>query len=468
MTTVPSLDLPPGVEPRAYQFAALDGARAAVRAGDRPVIVAPTGSGKTTCGAMVAFSAVRRGSPVLWIAHRRELLFQAKERLGQFGLRCGLILAGFEPDPQAPVQIAGIDTLRRRELPPARVVVLDEAHRARARTVEAVLKHYEGTGAALLAMTATPARGDGKGLAPLFTALVETVTGDDLRASGVLVPIRAYAPDVPDMRDVAVGVNGDYDDSQSAGVMVHLTGSIIDQWQKKAAGRKTLVFACTIEHSKLLRDRFLAAGIKAEHVDGTTPDDERAGIFQRLQSGETTVVSNVGVCTEGLDLPSLEAIVFARPTKSITLFLQSVGRGVRSSPGKDSCTLLDHAGNCLRLGHPEDPRVWTLEGVEQQQKKKDQKEGALCPQCTRVRKSGEATCPCGYEWPLSERREIEETDEDLAEVQRKPVATMAEKRTAYAEFVRVSKARGWKIGWARHRYREQFGVWPSRMKELEV
>ena len=465
-----AVNLPPGVEPRAYQFAGLDGARQAVKAGERPVIVAPTGSGKTTIAALVTASAVGRGSPVLWIAHRRELLFQARDRLEAFGLRCGLILAGKVPDPEAPVQIASIDTLRRRTLPPARVVILDECHRGRASTVKKVLEHYQASGAAILGLTATPQRGDGKGLKPVFTALVETVTGDELRVSGVLVPIRAFGLDDPDMAGVRTGADGDYDEGESAGVMAKLTGRVVEQWRKRAAGRRTLVFACTVDHSRALRDEFLAAGVAADHVDGETPKDERADKFRRLAAGEIHVLANVGICQEGIDLPALEAIVMARPTKSLTLFLQSVGRGVRCAPGKINCVLLDHAGNCQRLGHPEDPREWSLDG---EGRKAVKRKAAICPKCSRVRRPKEEVCPCGFRWPLSERRDLpEQTDVDLQEVGRqrpptKPNATPAEKRRAYGWLCRTACAKGYKIGWARHRYRAKFGVWPRGMSDLE-
>ena len=458
------LDLPPGIEPRQYQFDAWAGARAAVAQGERPVIVAPTGSGKTVCFALITLTAVHRGSPVLWIAHRRELIFQARDRLQSFGLHCGLILAGFDPDPGAPVQVASIDTLRRRPMPPAKIVLLDECHRGQARTVRKVLSYYQEQGSAICGATATPMRADGQGLKPVFTALVETVTGDELRASGVLVPIRAFAPDRPDLSSVKTTA-GDYNDEQSYGVMTHLSGRVVDTWLKHAQGRRTLVFACTIAHSRELEARFREAGVAVEHLDGETPNDIRAGIFRRLTAGETTVVCNCAVCVEGIDLPNLEAIVMARPTQSVTLFLQSVGRGVRCSPGKSDCLLLDHAGNCHRLGHPEEPRQWSLDG---RPKKKKERKLAVCPQCGAVRRPKQEVCECGFRWPLSEIREFDESDEDLQEIVRGDRATMEQKAEAYAQLVRQARQRGYKIGWARHRYREQFGVWPRGMKQIEA
>src|SRR5690606_5163971 len=192
--------LPPGIEPREYQLEAVARARVAVGtkgtdgALGRPCVVMPTGAGKTAVGSILAASAVGKGSRVLWIAHRRELCLQARERLESFGLRVGMILADEAPDAGAPVQVAGVLSLARRGFPPAEVVVIDEAHRGRAASYEKLVSHYRDAGAAVLGLTATPMRGDGRGLHPVFTSIVSTVTGDELRAQGILVPARVFAP----------------------------------------------------------------------------------------------------------------------------------------------------------------------------------------------------------------------------------------------------------------------------------
>lgn len=458
------LVLPPGIEPRPYQAAAVDAARAAVRQGRRPVIVMPTGAGKTTVGALVASSAVARGSGVLWLAHRRELVAQALERLRAFGLPVGVILAGEQADAAAPVQVASIATLSRRHLPPAQVVIVDECHRGRARTYEEILAQYPG--AAVLGLTATPQRGDGRGLAPVFNALVETVTAGELRASGVLVPARVFAPDVPSLAGVGVRA-GDFDDAGAALAMSGLTGSIVGHWRKLAASRRTLAFACTVEHSREIRDEFHLAGVPAEHLDGSTPNAERAGMLSRLRTGEIQVLVNVGVCVEGLDIPAVECIVLARPTRSVTLLLQAVGRGLRSSPGKTDCLVLDHAGNALRLGHPEEERAWTLTGKTDQGHVERAVRGAVCPECSRVRAPREAGCPCGFRWPAEAKPALVQRPGSLTELRKRARATPREERVrAYAELVGVAKRRGYSLGWAAHAYRERYGRWPHGLKHL--
>ena len=314
---------------RPFQAAALDRVRELLRAGIRRVLlVSPTGSGKTTIAAAVIDGARAKQGAVLFLAHRRELIDQCSARLDGAGVEHGVIQAGHPRAlPALPVQVASVQTLARRGLRPrATLIIVDEAHHARANTDEEIFSSY-GPDIPILGLSATPWRLDGRGLGEMFKEVVVAARVRELIAQGYLVSYTGFAYDTPDLRQVKK-TGSDYNERALELVMEgsKLAGNIIEQWLKHAAGKRTVVFAVSIAHSQHLVERFRAAGVAAEHVDGTMQARDRAAILGRLASGETTVVSNVNVLTEGWDLPQLEVCILARPTLSVGLYLQMVGR----------------------------------------------------------------------------------------------------------------------------------------------
>ena len=336
-----------------------DGAR-------RVLLVAPTGSGKTLMAAELVRLARGRDKRVLFLAHRRELIQQAHRKLYAAGIDAGIIQAGFEPRPEQPVQIASVQTLwarafrgTRSEKPSADLIVVDEAHHVRARTYQGILNSYPE--AAILGLTATPCRGDGRGLGNVFDALVECPPVQALIDLDFLVGTRVYAPSTPDLTEVRVE-RGDYVESQLAERVNtdQLVGDIVEHWHRLAAPRKTVVFATGVAHSIHIRDEFRRSGVLAEHIDGKTPAEERDAILARLSRGEIDLVTNCMVLTEGWDQPDVSCIVLARPTKHMGLYRQMIGRVLRPAPGKDYALVLDHAGATWQHGLVEEPVTWTL------------------------------------------------------------------------------------------------------------
>lgn len=303
----------PRLELRAYQRQAVEDVIA--KLDHRPILVSPTGSGKTT---MATEIVERLGVPTLWMAHRKELIDQAAERLEAHGLKTGIVMSGYDGDPEAQVQVASIQTLVRREKPPARLIVVDECHHAAADSYQNVLAEYPD--AHVVGLTATPFRLDGRGLGDLFGELVVAAWSDELCADGVLHKPRVWASKAPDLRGVRV-VAGDYNLGALAerSNTAELNADIVDTWRKHAAGRRTVAFAVDIAHSLAITKAFQDAGVTAEHLDGGTPRSERDDILDRLRAGKTLVVSNCMVLTEGWDLPALECAIIARPTASLNL-----------------------------------------------------------------------------------------------------------------------------------------------------
>ena len=376
---------------RPYQLAAIDEIRGHLRSGcKRVLLVSPTGSGKTTIASEMILAAMAKKSRVLFIAHRRELIDQAIARLAEHGVEAGAIMAG-RPKRCLPVQVASIQTIIRREFPPAEIVVVDECHHARANSHVKVLEHYRQS--AIIGLTATPWRTDGKGMSPMFEASVVAATPKELIASGHLCDYdgkKYLAPDLTGVRTVA----GDYDEEQLAIACAssRVVGDIIDRYMAHCAGQRGVVFASSIENSKHLVKLFCEKGIRAEHLDYTM-GAERAAIVGRVRSGETTLISNVGILTEGVDIPELRVCILARPTKSLSLYLQMVGRCMRPKADGSRALIHDHGENVERHGLPDADRDYSLTADAKKNRPKSLKN---CPVCFSYF-DGPWPCPkCGH------------------------------------------------------------------------
>lgn len=418
---------------RPYQVSG-DAAVAAARAEQpnaRILCVAPTGAGKTTLFGHWTLGEVARGGRVLVIAHRTELIAQARARLIAQGLPAadvGVVMADGRlvidgravqcARPHAPVQVCSIDTLRRRQLPRGvTLVVIDEAHRSLAKSYRDVCAAYPD--AAVIGVTATPYRGDGRGLGDLYNKLVVVTTPRDLMRDGYLAEPRVFShPHRADVSKVKT-VAGDYDQEQLAQECdkAELLGSIVEHWQKHLAGVRTVAFAVNVAHSRHIAEMFAAAGVPAEHLDGETHPTERAAILRRVDRGDTLVVVNCGVLVEGFDCPPIKGCILARPTKSAAVYVQQAGRVLRPWQGVTPI-ILDHAGCVLEHDLPHADREFTLEG--RKRRAKSSIAVKECRQCFGAIPSNAQVCPyCGavlVKADASKGRELVERDGQLVEV----------------------------------------------------
>lgn len=503
--------LPAGRLPlRDYQRKAVDDIIAALA--KRPILVSPVGSGKTT---MATEIVDRLGVPTLWLAHRKELIDQAAERLTAHGLSAGIVMSGYDSDPAAQVQVASVQTLVRRAKPPAGLIVVDEVHHAAADSYQGILEAYPD--AYIVGLTATPFRLDGRGLGDLFGELVIAAWTDELCSVGVLHKPRVWASKSPDLRGVRV-VAGDYNLGALAerSNTAELNADIVETWQKRATGRRTVAFAVDIAHSQAITEAFLQAGVPAEHLDGSTARTERDAILERLRRGRTQVVCNCMVLTEGWDLPALECAIIARPTASLNLHIQMIGRVMRACEGKDGAIVLDHAGNHHVHGLVTRRLNYTLS---------NEKVGfseplglRRCGECGLFYETSEPCCPeCGWAPAPADgagrnrpavhgEGELAEFDDTSFEYRRQawiqieaqrmaagykpgwsfyrfkdrfgmePVvadgelvdptdATFQQKRGVYRQYLLIADARGYQAGWAAYRFRDTFGHWPRGFVE---
>jgi superfamily II DNA or RNA helicase len=378
---------------------------ASMRAGQRRIMAqAPTGFGKT----VVAVEIIRRGREhgrrILFTVPRIDLIDQTVARLMSHGITDVGVIQGNHPmtAPHRPVQVASVQSLHNRDIPPANLVMIDEAH-LDFKFVREWMADPAWASIPFVGLTATPWT---KGLGRHCGELIVGSTTRELIDDGELSPFRVWAPsshlDLSKVRTVA----GDYHEGQLAAAMMSsnaLTADIVETWLKRGRGRPTLCFAVTLDHARHIRDRFTEAGVRVEYQDGDTPREERAAIKHRLEAGETEIIVSVGTLTTGFDA-DVRCIILARPTKSEMLFVQMIGRGLRLAPKgtvpKDFCLILDDSDNHTRLGFVTDIHHDELDdGTKKKPEAPKSKEALpkVCPQCQVLKPPKMATCPnCGF------------------------------------------------------------------------
>lgn len=413
---------------RDYQAAAAEDIRAAYRQGARaPLLVMPTASGKTVLFSYIAEQAGLRGSRVMILVHRRELLTQTSRTLDGFGIKHGLISAGISFAAGSSVQVASVQTLVRRMTRmrwTPDLIIVDEAHHATSKTTWGkVLAHYAT--AKVLGVTATPQRLDGQGLGTeeggFFNALVLGPSVAELTARGYLSPAVTFAP--PVRADIS-GVHtrcGDFASGELAAAMdkPRITGDAVAHYRAHCHGHPAIAFCASVAHAEHVAEAFRLAGFQAASVDGTMDVGTRTARISDLGSGRLQVLTSCDLISEGTDIPVVSAAILLRPTQSLALHLQTVGRALRLAPGKTHATILDHVGNSRRHGLHDDEREWTLSG-RQRSANGDAESAApvrQCERCYHVHRPAPRCPACGLLYPVQER-EIEEVAGTLEQIHR--------------------------------------------------
>lgn len=460
---------------RPYQTRLYDGLLREARAGHKAILaVLPTGGGKTVVASALMDNARAKGKSAWFICHRDFLIAQTAGTMKQFGLTHGYIAAGY-PEGVVPMMCVSVDTLRsrlHRTTVRPDLMIWDEAHHARA---ESWLKVWDwaGTSVTHVGLTATPQRLDGAGLGVIpgkpggFTAMVEGPTTAELMRLGQLSGYRAFAPGTPDLSGVRT-VGGDYDAHQLSEAVERsvIVGDVVDHWKRHAPGRKSVYFAVNISFSKRLAEAFEDGGVPALHIDGNTPSIERVAAARALAEGRIQVLVNVALMGEGFDLAAVagmdcnvECVGLVRPTQSLALHLQQIGRGLR--PKRQPCIILDHAGNVMKHGLPDDERFWSLDGRKKGPPRKTTVK--TCEVCLGVSPINATVCVCcGAPFLVKGRDGPDHVDGTLVEIDPKERARRMRDEVAAAPTLDALKAigakRGYKPGWA-------FFVWKARQAE---
>lgn len=437
---------------RPRQRQAVDDLRQAYRSGARaPILVAPTGFGKTATAAEIVRMSIAKNRSVWFLAHLKEILDDTSARLMAAGISHGQIRAGRAADYSKLVQVVGVATaVRRQRLPRPHLIIIDECHLAVAESYRRVIKAAGWP--LLMGLTGTPQRLDGRGLGEVFDLLVPTCSTAALIKEGLLAPVRVYAPPGADLSGIGRR-GGDFDQGQAGAILSRpaVVGDALSHWKKLCPGRRGVAFCTTVAHAQAVADQWRRAGYRAVAVHGGSDDDERREAVAGLRAGRLDLVACAQLWIAGVDVPEINTVIWLRPTQSLTAWLQGNGRGLRIAAGKRDLLILDHVGNCTRLGHPLTVHDWSLEG-----RRKRESNRALsvkvCPACFSAMPSAKPRCPdCGHEF-VPERRELEHVDGELVEVTAREKRREQAQATTLEQLIDVGKRRGMKNprGWARH------------------
>lgn len=388
------------MERREYQLSAVSRVTERLKNGERVVLVAPTGSGKTYMGALIALAAWGR---VLWVAHRRELLYQAAQQFRDLGQQVGVLSAHDAENLDARIIVAGVRSASKVQ--GVHVVVVDECHRVLAPTYLKLLQ----PGTTVLGLTATPWRLDGAGLSRVFQSVEVAAQTRELITAGVIVGPVTYGISLERARNLVAGLgrsNDDYTVSELEAAMsrASIVGDVVAEHSRVANELRTIVFAVTRAHAKKLAARFRSAGKAAESLDGSMNRNARTEILARFASGVTQILVNVDVLSEGFDMSEVDCVSMTRPTRSITRYLQYVGRAMRPH-GATAPIVLDHVGNVWRHGLPDEDRTWTLADRARSKMRASASPVMVCPSCGLCSAVAQLTClGCGFD--LSAHRRL--------------------------------------------------------------
>ena len=425
---------------RPYQQDTLDNVYKSLRTGHKRIVVQqPPRTGKTVIMAEIAKRATAKGNRVLVVVHRQELVEQTQRTFVKWGVDMSLCRVGMvqtlwrrvkrgKNNRHGAASVSLGDTHEKRRTRPSvinvspKVIIIDEAHHALAKSYKTVVEAFPD--ATTLMFTATPYRLSGAGMAEVADDLIQGLQVTNLINMGFLAPVKYFAPP-----DINTGLlrrqRGEFtEDSIDQALSKRIYGNAVDQYKLRANGKKAIAYCHTVQAAKRLADEFNKNGISAVEVDGSTPAAERAAEVERFRNGDITVMTNVEIFTEGLDLPNVDCVIQLRPTQSLALYLQFAMRAMNPREGK-TAIILDHVGNYERFGLPTDDREWSLEG-----KGKKSSAGVTtgpqiqtCRACfgtfyvTQV-KNG--LCPlCGAPLPKEAPEEAKVIDVDLVEVEAK-------------------------------------------------
>lgn len=468
------------MELRPYQKELVSAVRESAINGNRRILmVGSTGLGKTAILFEISRLAVEKGGKVLLIVHRRGLAFQTAKKFEKYGMKAAIIMSGVEPDFSEPIQICSVWTYRNRlKLAPADInrfyvnaslVLIDECHRSLSPVFKEVMSNYNDK--IVIGVTATPCLSSGAAMSGMYDSLVDVIPISRLIDEKHLVGCTYYGGSSPDMKGVKT-VYGDWDKKElgKRSDTPKLIGDVVENWFRIGGDRSTIVFAVNRSHGKHLCLAFREKGIAVEYLDSYSSDEERADVLSRLDNGDVQMIINVALFHEFLDAPIVSCIVVARKTKSMGLWRQLIGRGLRPYPEKETCIVIDHADGVRTLGMIEDPIEWTLEGKKAYKiKKRDKKEKPPleCKQCRHIFKG--KICPrCGLE-VKNYGKKIEALEAELQEItkkgKKKKVFTMEEKRKFYGQLEYERRMKGYAPGWIYHKYLAKFGVAPHHSLE---
>lgn len=461
---------------RPSQEKAINDLRLAVKDGHKRVMLqAPTGYGKTVVAAAIAESCLRKGTRMIFCVPLLSLIDQTVLRFEEQGITEVGVIQGNHPktDYSQPIQVASIQTLQKRNIPEADLIVIDEAH-VNYKFVEKWINSDKWKDVPVIGLSASPWS---RGLGLRYGKLIIAATLKQLIEEKSLSDFKVYAPSTPDLDGVRT-VRGDFHEGDLSSAMdkPQITADIVSTWLKLGQNRPTILFAVDRNHARSLQEQFEKVKVNCGYIDGETPPEEREEVRKKFHSGEIKVVSSVNCLTTGLDW-DVRCLILGRPTKSEILHVQQIGRALRTAPGKDYALILDHAGNHHRLGfvtdiHYEELCENKVKPKKKAEKESDPKKTITCPSCKEVKKSWSPVCSsCGYRYSVVSKVVTAEGELVYFDVNGKQsmVVTPLSQRTRqewYSGLIKFAKEKDYKPSWASLAYKEKFGEWPNGLKKF--
>lgn len=434
----------------------VDKARNAIAEGSKGVLIqSPPGSGKSVVIATIAKKATEKKNHVLFIVHRKELAEQIQKTFKRQ-----------QVDKQhTTIMTVGKVVNRLDKLPYPSIIITDETHHSRAKTYKKIYDYYSD--AFRLGFTATPWRMSGKGFTDIYDEMIKGKEVDWLIDNYFLAPFDYYAPTLADLEQLKISSSGDYTKkSMDEAVSSAIFGDVVEHYKKLANGRKTILYAHSVEASKKLAETFKEKGIEAIHADSKTPPKERSQIMNDFRNGEIPVLCNVDLISEGFDVPDCSCVILVRPTASLVLHLQQSMRSMRYQEDKKAI-IIDHVGNYAKHGLPNTTHDWTIKD-RAKKKKKDSDAPPIkqCPKCHHVVHSRVTMCDlCGHEFKSespnakyvdAELKKVDEvkfkTDYRKIRIQEKYGRKKVDELETLEDFYLFAMSRNYKLGWIKFKY----------------
>jgi DNA repair protein RadD len=445
---------------RGYQVDAKRESYAALRKDERAMLMMPTGSGKTHVAMAMIKDGLRNDRKITFICDRISLIDQTFRKFHEEGLPTGVIQGGHPMfRPNLPVQVASIQTLnRRRDWNPTDFLIVDEAHTQ----YNAINKQMDRWNALKwLGLSATPFT---RGLGLTWKNLVCTVTTGELIRDGFLCPYQAYGYTQPDLTKVRTRM-GDFAVNDMEAPCNEIVGSVVEHYLTYGEGRKALGFSVNVAHALELTAEFTRKGLRADYVCGKDTPERRYEVLENYRNGGLDALFNCEVMTKGMDIPDIGALLLCRPTKSLSLHIQMMGRGLRVAEGKTDLLMLDHAGNIERLGFPDDdlPTEMCMQekGTSEVDKKdKDEPQPWNCPECHHLVPVKTRACPCCGFIPVPQAEVVVKK----GFLKKLESSGRANKQEVYSQLNCIAQDRGYEKGWTAHKFKAIFGVFPRGMQ----
>lgn len=460
-----------------YQKEVVKNTRTAISKGAKGVLIqSPPGSGKSVIIADIAKSTTDKGNRVLFIVHRQELVDQIEETFGKQEVSKEL----------ATVMTVGKVANRLNSLSTPDLIITDESHHSRAKTYRKIYDHYEN--AFRLGFTATPWRMSGEGFTDIYDEMIAGKSVSWLIENNFLAPFDYYAPTLTDLEYLKKSKYGDYTKkSIDEAIKGELFGNVVKHYKELADGKRTILYAHSVEASVHFAEVFKEAGINAVHADAKTNKKERDQIMSDFRSGKIQVLCNVDLVSEGFDVPDCHCVILARPTASLVLHLQQSMRAMRYQPGKKAI-IIDHVANYTKHGLPSTPHDWTIEGRDKKTNAGSEISLKTCVACFAAFLSTEDACPlCGHEVEKEDAanklKELEgnlqkidaidfQTNYEAIHLKKKFGKKDIKELDTLEDFYLFAKARGYKETWIKYNFKDYkhkpYHAFYSELKPIKI